>query len=125
MIKKSNNHIETENRLNEMLNVAERFTRTQRHLEQHSDITDPDKIAHAKEIQLQRISDINNLKDKIIYGDGGPTDELKNVNKNIVFSEGYLKNNGNHMSSHDRINLVENIINRKGKKEELTNNTNW
>lgn len=119
----SNNekYIDAENRINEMLNVAERFTRTERHLEQHSDISKPEQIDHAREIQVQRIEDINNLKDKIIYGDGGPTNEVTNIDKNIVYGEGYLAHNGNHMNPEDRKNLEENIRNRKDKKEELTN----
>lgn len=122
---KKTNYTETENRLNEMLNVAERFTRTERHLEQHSDIANPSQIAHAKEIQTERVRDINTLKDKIIYGDGGPTNELINVNKNIIYGEGYLKNNGDHMSSDDKTNLEKKLNNRKEKINELTSNIKW
>lgn len=121
---KNEKYIDAENRINEMLNVAERFTRTERHLEQHSDISKPEQIDHAREIQAQRIQDINNLKDKIIYGDGGPTNEVTNIEKNIVYGEGYLSHNSDHMNPEDRKNLEENIRNRKDKKEELTNFAN-
>ncbi|MHC1683779.1 MAG: hypothetical protein AB6733_12600 [Clostridiaceae bacterium] len=125
MGKKNANYIETECRLNEMLNVAERFVRTERHLEQHSDISKSDQVHHAQEVQSQRIEDINNLKDKIIFGDGGPTNEVKNINKNIAFGEGYLKHNGDHMNPSDKKNLEENIQNRKDKINELKGDTNY
>lgn len=47
--------VENEGRINHLVNLIEKSTRTQRHLEEHSDISNsPENIQHAKEIQEER-----------------------------------------------------------------------
>lgn len=54
-------------RLNEIINLVENYTRTAKHLETHSNnISSPNKIAEAKDIQARREDAINHLKDKIL-----------------------------------------------------------
>ena len=56
-----------ETRLNKIINLVENYTRTAKHLENHSNISSPIKIAEAKDIQARRENAINNLKSKILY----------------------------------------------------------
>lgn len=105
--------LETSNRLDEITNLVEKHTRTERHLEQHSDIASPERIEQSEDKQHEREELISNLKDKIINGDSGPTNEIEGLERNIVFSEGYLDHNADHMDKRDKRNLKENLENKK------------
>ncbi|KGK87576.1 hypothetical protein [Clostridium sp. HMP27] len=111
--------IETENRIEELINVVENHTRTKRHLEQHSDIASPNQLSNAKHIQQVREDNIDSLKDKIVYDDGGPTKEKENIRKNIEFANGYIKNNKDHMGEKQLENMLEKQENRHQKLNEL------
>jgi hypothetical protein len=104
---------ETSNRIDELTNIVEKHTRTERHLEQHSDIASPEQVHHAEKIQKEREDRIDDLKDKIMYGDGGPTNQVENLEKNITFAEGYLDHNEDHMNKKDKQNLKNRIENEK------------
>ncbi|WP_027623110.1 hypothetical protein [Clostridium lundense] len=118
--KKSCNAIEKENRIDELINLVEKNTRTERHLEQHSDISSPSRLESAKELLNTRQENIETLKDKIIYDDGGPTDERENLVKNMAFTEGYIEHNSDHMSNEQLQNMKEKQQNRKDKLNELS-----
>lgn len=111
--------IETENRIDELINVVDNHTRTKRHLEQHSDISSPSQLSNAQHIQQVRVDNISNLKNKIIYDDGGPTNEKENIEKNIKFANGYIKNNKDHMNKEQLQNMLEKQENRHEKLNEL------
>lgn len=104
---------ETYNRINELENLVEKHTRSQRHLEQYSHIGSPENVDHARHVQKEREEQINNLEDKIVYGDGGPSHELENLQKNITFSKGYLNHNADTMKPEDKKNLENKIENQK------------
>ena len=104
---------ETANRVNELVDLVEAHTRTERHLEQHSDIASPEQVEHAEKIQDEREEQISKLKSKIVYGDGGPTDEVENLEKNITFAEGYMDHNADHMNKKDLENLKDKEENRR------------
>ena len=44
-----------ERRIEELLDINNRYVRTQRHLEEHSDISDPDNLRHALKLSLIHI----------------------------------------------------------------------
>lgn len=115
--------IETENRIEELINVVENHTRTERHLEQHleqhSDISSPKQLSNAKYIQQVRAENIDNLKNKIVYSDGGPTNEKENISKNIEFASGYIRHNKDHMNEDQLENMLEKQENRHQKLNEL------
>ena len=46
----------------------ERSTRTERHLEEHSDISSSENIEHAKQVQRERKDQIENLKISLPMG---------------------------------------------------------
>lgn len=90
---------ENEGRVNHLVNLIEKSTRTQRHLEEHSDISkSPENIEHVKDIQNERKDQIENLKNIIAYGDTESKDKhMRNTEKRFLYTEGYLNNNANHM----------------------------
>ena len=60
---------ENERRVDHLINLVEKETRTERHLEQNSDISNPENIQHAKEVQKNREKEINNLKNILVSGE--------------------------------------------------------
>lgn len=103
--------IENERRIDQLRNVVEKQTRSERHLEEHSDISkSSENIAHVKEIQRDRENEIQNLKDIIVHGDQNNNNQLENTEKRLVYTEGYLNHNADHMDK-------ESFINAKAKQE--------
>ncbi|MFU0825004.1 hypothetical protein [Clostridium sp.] len=121
--KKDISEIENAHRVDQLINVVDNYTRTQRHLEQYSHIGDPDNRDRAREIQKEREKEIKTLKNIIAYGDskqGDPvTNELHNLEKNYAYAEGYLEHNNDHMPKEDIENLKEKQENRREKMNEL------
>jgi len=92
--------LENERRIDHITNLVEKQTRTERHLEQHSDISSsPENIEHARQIQQERQEEINHLKDKIAYG--GNNQDKENTEKRLLYTEGYLNHNADHMKQED------------------------
>lgn len=107
---------ENERRVDDLINLVENKTRTERHLEQHSDIGDPDRLHHAHEVQSAREEQIQNLKGAIVYGDNTKNDtedQLQSLKKNYTFAEGYINHNADHMDPKALQNLEEKQENRK------------
>lgn len=121
--KKDVAEIENEHRIDQLVDVVEKHTRTERHLEQYSNIGNPENREHAREIQKKREEEINTLKNIIAYGDDKSqdtvTDELDNLEKNYIYAEGYLEHNDEHMPKEDMKNLKEKQENRREKMREL------
>ncbi len=93
---------ENERRVEHIEKLVEKQTRTQRHLEEHSDIShSPENIEHAKDIQKERQYEIDHLKDKIAYGDSISNRQQENTEKRLVYTEGYLNHNAEHMNQQD------------------------
>lgn len=103
--------IENERRIDHLRNIVEKQTRSERHLEEHSDISkSPENIAHVKELQREREGEIQNLKDIIVHGNQNNNDQLENTEKRFVYTEGYLNHNADHMDK-------ESFKNTKAKQE--------
>lgn len=114
--------LENERRVENLIDIVENKTRTERHLEQHSDIGDPDRLDHAKEIQDAREEQIDNLKNTIVYGNNSKNDtkdQISNLKDNYTFAEGYINHNGDHMSDKAYNNLKEKQKNRKEQLDQL------
>lgn len=110
----SNSNSEKFNELNELENVVEKYTRTERHLEQHSDIANAESIDQAKEKQKEREEQIKTLENKIVNGESSSKKaEIENVEKNIKYGEGYLNHNSENMNQRDLENLKDKQENRK------------
>lgn len=98
--------IENERRVDHLINLVENRTRTERHLEEHSDIPSPDNIEHVKKVQQKRQEEIDNLKNIIVNGEHSNNDQLKNVKKNYKYTDGYLDHNADHMDP-DTLDLTK------------------
>ncbi|SHJ95275.1 hypothetical protein [Tepidibacter formicigenes] len=111
--KSENLGAENARRIDELIDVVEKHTRTERHLEQHSDIASPEQIEHAKKIQEDREDRMENLKNIIAYGKHSNDNELKNLEKNYHYTQGYLEHNQDHMNQEDVEKAVEKQEHRK------------
>lgn len=105
-----------ERRINELLNITNRYVRTQRHLEQHSDIADPENVEHAQKIQNERLEQIENLKNIIAYGEHEQEDQVENLKRNLEYTEGYINNNAENMDSET---LEKTLEKQEHRKEQL------
>mgnify|MGYP000907702226 CR=1 FL=1 len=106
---------EQANRVDQLINLVEKHTRTERHLEQHSDISDPGNLENAEQVQRKREEEIDNLKNIIAYGEHR-NDEVDNLKRNLEYTEGYLNHNKDHM---DRETLQNTIEKQKHREEQL------
>lgn len=103
-------------RVDQLINLVENKTRTERHLEQHSDIGDPDRLDHAHEVQRDRENQIEDIKNAIVYGDNTKNDtedQLQSLQKNYTFSQGYIDHNAKHMDTKALQNLQKKQEHRK------------
>lgn len=112
--------IEAANRIEELENIVECHTRTERHLEQHSDIASPEMIADAKDKQTQREKNIEILEDKIVHNGHKQPNEEEGLERNYTFAKGYLEHNKEHMDPEALENLKEKQQNRRDKMDGLT-----
>ena len=97
--KNRNTGDQDEKRIDQLINLVDKHTRTERHLEQHSDIASPESIAHSEEIQREREEEIENLKNVIAHGKHVNVDEVENLQRNYEFTNGYLESNSDSMDS--------------------------
>lgn len=112
--------IEKANRIEELENLVESHTRTERHLEEHSDISSPEKINEARRKQADREYNIEILEDKIETGVQTHSIESEGLVKNYTFTKGYMEHNGEHMDIHALENMKEKQQNRRDKMDGLT-----
>ncbi len=112
---------ENERRIEHIENLVEKKTRTERHLEEHSDISrSPQNIQHAKEIQRERQGEIDHLKEKVAYGDSINNKQKENTEKRLLFAEGYLNHNAEHMNQQDFENAKAKQERRKEQLDSLS-----
>jgi beta-lactamase superfamily II metal-dependent hydrolase len=109
---------ENERRVDQLVDLVDKHTRTERHLEQYEDISTPERIKHAKELQDIREKEIDNLKNIIVTGEHSNNDELKNLKKRYKYTEGYIDHNEDRMDS----NTLEMT---KEKQEHRKEQMNW
>ena len=58
-------NLKKDRQLDNLVNLVENHTRTERHLEQYSEIGDKENKEHAKDIQDIREDEIDNLRNKL------------------------------------------------------------
>lgn len=112
---RDNKRLENERRIDHLVNLVEKSTRTQRHLEEHSDISSSsENIEHVKRLQKERKNQIGNLKNIIAQGDNNSREKhLKNTEKRFLYTEGYLNNNADRMDEQTFKNAKEKQEHRK------------
>lgn len=109
---------QNELRINQLMNLVEKHTRTERHLEQHSDIASPEAVKHCEEIQKEREDEIENLKNVIVHGKHVNIDEYSNLQRNYEFTNNYLENNADHLDS----KTIKNTKEKQKNREQQMNN---
>lgn len=107
---------ENKRRIEQLENLVEVHTRTERHLEQHSDIASEEQLERAKELQRIREEEIEKLENIIAYGENYDNDELKNVQKNYEYTQGYINHNIDHM---DEETLKKTLEKQEHRKEQI------
>ncbi len=109
--------------LDNLVNLVDNHTRTERHLEQYSEIGDKENKDHAREIQDVREEEINDLRNKLNGNDDIQTraEQIENLEEKIESTEGYIENNKNDMDEEMLKNLEEKQENRKEQLDNLKN----
>ena len=115
---------ENKRRLEQLENLVEAHTRTERHLEQHSDIASEEQIKRAEELQKIREDQIEHLEDIIAYGENVNNDELKNLERNYEYTKGYMNHNLEHMDDETLNKTKEKQEHRKEQMEFYKRNKN-
>ena len=95
--------------LENLENLVENHTRTQRHLEQYSEIGNLENKDNARKVQKVREAEIKTLENKIKWEDEiiTPEEHLENVIEKYNSTEGYIKNNKDGMNEDMLKNLQE------------------
>lgn len=104
-------------RIEELLKISNRYVRTQRHLEENSDIASLDQIKHSFEIQDEREARMENLKNIIAYGKHEQVDEVENLKRNMEFTGHYIQHHSDHM---DEDTLQNSKTKQEHRKEQLS-----
>ena len=92
-----------------LINLVENHTRTERHLEQYSHIGNQNNKKHAREIQEIREEQIEDLRDKLNGNADIQTreEQIENLERRYELTEGYIENNKENMSDETLRNLEE------------------
>ena len=104
-----------ERQLENLENLVENHTRTERHLEQYSHIGDKDNKENAREKQDIREKQILELENKILGLDSNeiPEVQLENLKERYASVQGYIENNRDKISEEDLKQLEEKQANRR------------
>ncbi len=109
-----------ERQLNQLMNLMEKQIRTQRHLEEYSELlSSKDNLEHAKQRNRERQSEISNLKNILIYGTNVNNNYKNNTEKRLLYTEGYLNHNADHMDDQSFKNAKAKQENRKNQLDQF------
>lgn len=108
-----------ERRIEELLRLDNRYVRTQRHLEENSDIASLEQIKHSFEIQDEREERMENLKNIIAYGKHEQVDEVDNLKRNLEFTDHYIQRHKDHMDEATLENSRAKQEHRKGQLQSI------
>lgn len=109
------------NQLENLENLVENHTRTERHLEQYSHIGNRDNIENSRYKQEDREEQIEDLKNKIIGENQNESKEeqAENIIKNYISTDKYIENNYDNLSADVLNNLNKKQHNRRTQLENL------
>lgn len=111
-----------ERQLEDLINTVERHTRTERHLEQYSNIGDQYYKDEARKKQSVREKQIVDLKDNIIGNKDKLTnkEQFENLVDNYESAEGYLRNNFENMDEEQFTNMEKKQANRRTQMQNIS-----
>lgn len=107
--------------IDNLINLVENHTRTERHLEQYSNIGDKSNKEHARDIQDIREEEMENLRNKLNGEDEVQTKEeqLENLEEKYESTKHYIENNKENMDEEQLKNMEEKQENRKEQIDNL------
>lgn len=113
-----------ERQLDNLINTVERHTRTERHLEQYSNIGNPYFKDEAREKQSVREKQIVDLKGHIMgeFDKITPEEHLENLVENYEGAEGYINNNRDNLSREQLDNMEKRQANRRVQMQNIVKN---
>lgn len=109
------NYEKKDRQLCNLESLIENHTRTQRHLEQYSEIGNPENKENARKLQEVRKAEIKTLENKILGEDEkiSPEEHLENLKEKYYSAEGYIEKNKNGMNEEMLKNLQAKQQNRE------------
>ncbi len=118
-----------ERQLDNLENLVENYTRTERHLEQYSEIGSKENKDNARKKQAVRENEIQNLKTNIINDDNETiSEQINNIADNYESTHRYMEDNYNKIpkemwdnmnkKQENRTEQVENLIGKLDFEEE-------
>lgn len=111
---KNKDNEKKERQLDNLTNLVENHTRTERHLEQYSEIGCKENKENARNKQQIREEEIQNLKDKIIEGNKQTPEEILEDTRIKYKATGrYVANNYDNIPEENLKNIQEKQKNRK------------
>lgn len=105
-----------------LMNLVERHTRTERHLEQYSEIGKKEDKERAREKQNIREEEMKNLKSKIVNPNETKIEQAQNLVDNYKRTQSYMEDNYEKISKERLDNMQEKQDNRKEQMENLAEN---
>lgn len=109
--------------IDNLINIVENHTRTKRHLEQYSEIGNPQNKENARGKQEIREQEIQILKNELLDQNNETKEEqIENIIDNYQNTQGYIDNNYNVLPEEMLSNLKNKQENRKTQLENLINN---
>lgn len=111
-----------ERKIENLIDLVENHTRTERHLEQYSHIGDPKFKDMAREKQAVREAQIDSLKDQLTNEHPRISTEqhFENLKDNYEKSINYLENNYKNMSQEQIDNMIQKQFNQEKQIEQMT-----
>ena len=117
------NNEQKERQVENLINLVERHTRTERHLEQYSDIGSREGKERAREKQDVRETEMENLKDKIVSNNTeSKIEQVQNLADNYKGAQIYMEENYEKMSDERLENMQNRQQHRKEQIENLSEN---
>lgn len=112
--------------LDHLINLVENYTRSKRHLEQYSEIGDPENKQNARQKQQVREEQIGELKEQIIgkCAEATKEEQLENLKQNYENSKEYIENNLDSMDQQMYDNLEQRQKNRRNQIQQLEDDIN-
>jgi len=109
-----------ERQLDNLTNLVENHTRTERHLEQYSEIGSKENKDNARKLQGVRENEIQNLKTNIIKDGFETTEEqINNIAENYKSTQRYMEDNYERIPEDRWENMEKKQENRKIQAENL------
>ena len=113
-----------ERKVDNLINLVENHTRTERHLEQYSEIGDPKFKNMAREKQVVRENQIESLKDQLTDTNHKMSSEeqLENLKESYEKNKNYFENNFSNMSQEQAHNMVKKQFNQEKQLDQMSRN---